>query len=759
MGRSGWPAIFGRPIGSGEWNMPEDYTQHQSVDEQWMAEQMSLQAVHPPGEVPGYRIEQLLGRGAYGQVWVGTNLNTGAKVAVKFYLHREGVDWSLLSREVKHMVRMSANRFIVQILEVGWASEPPYYVMEYLENGSLEELIRVRGRLHAQEAVGLIHDIARGLNHLHGRGILHCDLKPANILLDAEWRPRLADFGQSRTSAESTASLGTPFYMAPEQADLNAIPDAQWDVYAMGAILYCMLVGYAPHRTDELSARMNSLPGILERLALYREHLSKQPPPREHHRVPGVDKELATLVDRCLALRPEDRFANVQQVLESLERRRTRRSRLPLLLFGLIGPLLMLMVMGFFSSRGIGLAQKESTDQLTDWSLRSNAFAAALAARSLENELERLLRRLSDESRQLPFWELLDACQNMHQQGLVQLAQQPGETTRPDLNSLDPFQRLQRHVDNRLKAWSDAERRDGSATHFSSLLVLDRTGTNIAAAIDEPIESSPVGKNFAYRSYFHGGDRDLDPAQIDRTIEPMRHPHITPPFASTSTGRWKLALAIPLVDPAARAEQRQVRGVLALTINLGEFPFPGPSPDRDASSSPTAGSSASRSLDRFAVLLSALPGPNQGMIVEHPYLRTANQGDPPTPETRSPTIPPTLWKPLRSGGITQYVDPFASREDGTPFQGRWIAAMEPVRVAITTDPDRPESEFPVEALWVLVQERADLVTNPVQRLGERLRLEGIVALLSFLAVLLTLWLAVFRMLRANRVNAQDGGNG
>ncbi|MFM8406916.1 MAG: hypothetical protein ACKN94_06330, partial [Pirellulaceae bacterium] len=469
--------------------------------------------------------------------------------------------------------------------------------------------------------------------------------------------------------------------------------------------------------------------------------------------------ELATLVDRCLALRPEDRYANVQQVLESLERRRSRRSRLPLLLFGLIGPLLMLIVMGFFSSRGIGLAQKESTDQLTDWSLRSNAFAAALAARSLENELERLLRRLSDESRQLPFWERLDACQNAHQQGLVQLARQPGEITRPDLNSVDPFQQLQRYVDGRLQAWSDAEERDGSATHFSSLLVLDQTGTNIAAAIDEPIESSPVGKNFAYRSYFHGGDRDLDPAEIDRAIEPMRHPHITPPFASTSTGRWKLALAIPLVDPAARADQRQVRGVLALTINLGEFPFPGPSPARDASASPTADASPTPSLDRFAVLLSALPGPNQGMIVEHPYLRLATQGDLSTPEPRAPTIPPTLWKPLRSGGITTYVDPFASHQQGTPFQGRWIAAMEPVRVAITTDPDRPESEFPVEALWVLVQERADLVTNPVQRLGERLRFEGIVALLTFLAVLLTLWLAVFRMLRTNRVNAQNGNPG
>ena len=89
-----------------------------------------MQATTPPAEVPGYRLIQFLGAGAFGQVWVGRDLNTGRDVAVKFYLHRGGVNWSLLSREVKNLVQLSADRYVVQVLEVGWDADPPYYVME-----------------------------------------------------------------------------------------------------------------------------------------------------------------------------------------------------------------------------------------------------------------------------------------------------------------------------------------------------------------------------------------------------------------------------------------------------------------------------------------------------------------------------------------------------------------------------------------------------------------------------------------------------
>jgi hypothetical protein len=112
--------------------MTADQTLNQSIGEQLLAEELSLRATIPPSQVPGYRMERLLGQGAFGQVWIATNLNTGRVVAIKFYLHRSGVNWSLLSREVKNLVSMAGNRAIVQVLEVGWDAEPPYYVMEYL---------------------------------------------------------------------------------------------------------------------------------------------------------------------------------------------------------------------------------------------------------------------------------------------------------------------------------------------------------------------------------------------------------------------------------------------------------------------------------------------------------------------------------------------------------------------------------------------------------------------------------------------------
>ena len=130
--------------------MTINQTLNQSLGEQMRAEELSLRSTVPPSQVPGYRMERLLGQGAYGQVWIATNLNTGRTVAIKFYLHRAGVNWSLLTREVRNLVSMSGNRAIVQVLEVGWDSEPPYYVMEYLENGSLDDHIKNRGPVSVQ---------------------------------------------------------------------------------------------------------------------------------------------------------------------------------------------------------------------------------------------------------------------------------------------------------------------------------------------------------------------------------------------------------------------------------------------------------------------------------------------------------------------------------------------------------------------------------------------------------------------------------
>ena len=124
--------------------------------------------------------------------------------------------------------------------------------------------------------------VLQGLVHAHGRGILHCDLKPGNVLLDDDLSPRLCDFGQSRLSHEQDPALGTLYYMAPEQADLGPLPDARWDVYALGALLYHLLTGAPPYRTPNseraLASEADSLPA---RLAAYRSIVSStRPAPR-----------------------------------------------------------------------------------------------------------------------------------------------------------------------------------------------------------------------------------------------------------------------------------------------------------------------------------------------------------------------------------------------------------------------------------------------------------------------------------------------
>src|SRR3954454_1811688 len=132
--------------------MIADLTPVQGTEEQRRSEDLSLRPLRPPTQVPGYEPESFLGRGAFGEVWVAVDRNTGRRVAIKFYAHRGGLDWSLLSREVEKLAFLFNDRYVVQLMKVGWDAEPPYYIMEYLERGSLEERLQ-QGPLPVAEAV------------------------------------------------------------------------------------------------------------------------------------------------------------------------------------------------------------------------------------------------------------------------------------------------------------------------------------------------------------------------------------------------------------------------------------------------------------------------------------------------------------------------------------------------------------------------------------------------------------------------------
>lgn len=728
--------------------MTLDQTLNQSVGEQMRAEELSLRSTVPPSQVPGYRMEKLLGQGAFGQVWIATNLNTGRSVAIKFYLHRSGVNWSLLTREVKNLVSMSGNRAIVQVLEVGWDAEPPYYVMELLENGSLDDLIRNRGALPVPRAVELFTDIAMGLNHSHGKGVLHCDLKPANVLLDQDMQPRLADFGQSRLSHEQTPSLGTLFFMAPEQADLNAVPDARWDVYALGAILYCMLVGTPPYRTPDTVSTLDTAGSLPERLKRYRDTIYKSHFPRAHYRVPGMDRWLSAIIDRCLAKKPEDRFDNVQQVIAAIERRRTARLRRPLMILGILGPILLVTIMGLFFWRAVTVAESDLSNELREGALQSNFFAAQSAAGTLESEISGLFRLIEEEARRQTledhFSEAVEAAGIELLQSLATDGDVP-EDSKSQLLAIPARNELDAHLKARLELMRSRGFGATKSTKFDSLFVTDRFGTMLAAAFAGDQSSSPIGENFAYRSYFTGQTRDLNESTPRKNVQRTKSSHLSVPFKSTTTNRWKIAVSTPIsVREKVDDKERITEGVLVLTINIGDFELLANSPAPKEKKNDEENTPAPSQFTGFAVLVDGHEGSREGTILQHPFLSQASRPTEGQADLKFQIDEATL-KRLKETGTYRYIDPVSKDKDGKAYEGEWIAAMEKVEIA-RRGSDEFERRQPT-SLLLLVQVPADSITVPVAMMGQKLARLFLFAVIALLAAIVALWLFVFRFMR------------
>jgi serine/threonine protein kinase len=712
------------------------------MGEQMRAEELSLRATIPPAQVPGYKLERLLGQGAFGQVWIGTNLNTGRTVAVKFYLHRGGVNWSLLSREVKNLVSMSGNRLIVQVLEVGWDSEPPYYVMEYLENGSLEDLIRKRGQIPLAEAVALFVDIARGLNHSHGKGVLHCDLKPANVLLDPDLRPRLADFGQSRLTDEQTPSLGTLFYMAPEQADLNASPDARWDVYALGAILYCMLVGTPPYRNPDTVTTLDTATSLEERLKRYRDTIFKSHFPKAHYRVPGMDRWLTGLIDRCLAKKPEDRFQNVQQVIEAVERRNLAKLNLPLKLLGIVGPILLLVVMAIFFWRGVGVAERESSAELKEMVMQNNLFAARLGARTMEKEIESLFESIEEEATRPDLRKKIqDFLTEAGADYLRSLSENASEKERSRLGDLEQQNVLEAFLEDRFRELTKNSAVRSQSPKFDSLFLTDHLGTMIAWVSSDEFAATRVGSNFSYRDYFNGQAGSGEANKLLHSYSPITHTHLSTPFLSTTTNRWKIAVSTPVRSESeitndslkGGRQDSQIIGVLVLTIQLGDLDLL----PRDL---PKGRDNSAEAQNRLAVLVDGHSSSNnqdsEGTILQHVGFAKMSWNNMAAPD-KAYRIDKETLQVLKQGGTAHYQDPLALHPDCSEFSGNWIAAM--ARVEFPNKQLRREQLLDNSGLWVLVQARSDSVTAPVARMANQMIREGIIATLILVVLIFSLW--------------------
>jgi len=258
-----------------------------------------------------YEILSELGRGGMGVVYEARHPNLDEPVALKTLTKASEAARRLFETEAWVVARLRHNN-IITVHDVGQVGGQPYIAMELAAEGSLQQLLDEAGALEIRRAVELCRRIALGLDHAHERCVVHRDIKPGNVLLGPGEEPLIADFGLAevlddslRDESEEGRLVGTLAYMAPEQLDSSIGPvDGRTDLYGLGVTLYELIAGQLPFRA----------PTDVELIA---EILSRSAMPVERSDMPD---DVTTLLDRCLAKLPEQRYPSGRALAEDCRR-------------------------------------------------------------------------------------------------------------------------------------------------------------------------------------------------------------------------------------------------------------------------------------------------------------------------------------------------------------------------------------------------------------------------------------------------------
>ncbi len=270
---------------------------------------------------PAYRIERELGGGGMSRVFLATEVALGRPVAVKVLPPElsQGVSQERFRREIQ-MAASLQHPHIVPLLAAGDAGGALYYTMPMVDGESLRARFMRGDDIPVADQVRILHDVAEALAYAHGRGVVHRDIKPDNVLLVNGSHALVVDFGVAKaitsardedlpaahvgaaTLTSAGIALGTPSYMAPEQAAADPAADHRMDIYALGALGYEMLRG------KPLFAGLSPA-GVLA------AQVSRQPEPLE--RRDDVPESLYAVIERCLAKQPADRFASAAELAQA----------------------------------------------------------------------------------------------------------------------------------------------------------------------------------------------------------------------------------------------------------------------------------------------------------------------------------------------------------------------------------------------------------------------------------------------------------
>lgn len=260
-------------------------------------------------EIPGYRVQRELGEGGMARVFVAVQQSLEREVAIKVLSTELVSDPEFCQRFLKEgrTLAQITHPHVVTIFDSGEHQGVYYMCMELIRGGTLEERI-AKGELPVAQSIDVLRQVASALEWSHGKGLVHRDVKPANVLFRDERTAVLSDFGIAKSVSKNTTrmtaaglAIGTPAYMSPEQAAARELT-ARSDQYSLGVMFYEMLTGNVPYDADT-------------GLAIAVQHLQAPVP-----KLPEEHAHLQPVIDQMMAKDPEERFTTLEEMIVTLER-------------------------------------------------------------------------------------------------------------------------------------------------------------------------------------------------------------------------------------------------------------------------------------------------------------------------------------------------------------------------------------------------------------------------------------------------------